>query len=383
MRRGRPSLQEKVAFLSDRRSYADCPRRVATVETHFAWVFLTARHAYKLKKPVRQARMDYRTLASRERGCREELRLNRRLAPTVYQSVVPLMTRRGTLALGKGERVEDWLIKMRRLSAAGMLDCALGRGEVGRRQLDRIVATLVRFFRQAESNPVHGAQYVASLRRQVRDNARAFRKYGARLPQGLVTEVAAAQLAVIRAAAGALAARGARVVEGHGDLRAEHVHVGSPVAIIDCLEFDRALRLLDPAEEIALLALEVERLGHAPFADELARRFFSSSRDPVPPVVFEFYKSQRAATRAKVAAWHLDDPQFTDKRPWIARARSLLADALRHARAALNVLEPRELRSAGRRPALKQGRERRARQNARHRIPEQRSDGKYGEAVAR
>ena len=383
MRPGRPSLQEKIAFLSDRRSYADRPRRVGTIETHFAWVFLTARHAYKLKKPVRQAKMDYRTLASRERGCREELRLNHRLAPTVYQSVVPLMTRGGALALGKGERVEDWLIKMRRLPAAGMLDRALGRGGVGSRQLDRIVATLVRFFGQAESNPVRGANYVASLRRQVRDNTRVFRKYGARLPQRLVDEVAAAQLALIRAAAGVLAARGARVVEGHGDLRAEHVHLGAPVSVIDCLEFDRTLRLLDPAEEIALLALEVERLGHAPFADELTRRFFSRSRDPVPPVVLEFYKSHRAATRAKVAAWHLDDPQFRDKRPWIARTRSLLADALRHARAALSLLEPRELRGAGRRPALKQRRERRARQNARHRISEQRSDGKYGEAAAR
>ena len=58
----------------------------------------------------------------------------------------------------------------------------------------------------------------------------------------------------------ARAAQG-RIVEGHGDLRPEHVFLDGEPQVIDCLEFDRDLRLLDPVDELAFLGLECERLG--------------------------------------------------------------------------------------------------------------------------
>lgn len=390
MIRGRRwSLKEKVAFLRDPGTYSDRPRHVETVETHFAWVFLTTRYAYKLKKPVRQAAMDYRTLGARERGCRGELRLNRCLAPGVYRSVVPLITRggalelgKGAVALGKGDRVEDWLVKMRRLPSDRMFDRALERGTVSGAELDRLIATLAGFFRRAKPMPMQGAGYVARLRRQVRGNRRALRRYGVRLQQPLVAELAAAQLEFIARARNLLAARGARVVEGHGDLRAEHVCLGPPVCVIDCLEFDRDLRLLDPAEEIAILALEVERLGRRRLAGELMRRFCATSNDPVVRAVLEFYMSHRAATRAMLAAWHLDDPQFPVARPWLLRTHSYLKSSLRHVRRALRFLETANLHGVGGRPLLKQRRERRSAQHARDRLPEQRSNRQYGQSAA-
>lgn len=43
------SLQEKVNFLKQPENYPSRPDAVETVETHMAWVFLTDRHAWKLK----------------------------------------------------------------------------------------------------------------------------------------------------------------------------------------------------------------------------------------------------------------------------------------------------------------------------------------------
>ncbi len=57
---------------------------VQLVETHISWVLLTDRYAYKLKKPLRLPFVDFSTLAARRGFCEEELRLNRRLAPTPY-----------------------------------------------------------------------------------------------------------------------------------------------------------------------------------------------------------------------------------------------------------------------------------------------------------
>lgn len=373
-RSAQATLESKVAFLRDPRSHAARQGRTEVIETHFAWVFLTARHAYKLKKPQRQSAMDYRTLAARRQGCREELRLNRRLAPSVYLAVVPLSSdTSGALTLGPGVRVEDWLVKMRRLPSARMLDRALATGTVTDVQFDRVVRRLAKFFRGARCHPIDGKSYVRRLRRQIAANRRELQRFGARLQQRLVDQVASAQLECLARLRAALAERGAHVVDGHGDLKPEHVCLGPPLCVIDRLEFDPELRRLDPFEELAFLALELERIGHQDLAAQLLRRSALLCRDHVAGAVIHFYMSHRAATRAMLAAWHLDDPQFPDARPWIARAHSYLRDALRHARRALRRASQAQLQIRGR-PAVKQGRKRRAVGNAPHGLADKRSN---------
>src|SRR6266545_7941269 len=73
-----------------------CPHRPDHVdlrETHISWVFLAGQRAYKVKKPIVLPFLDYRTLAPRRALCAEEVRLNRRLAPSVYVGVVALVAR--------------------------------------------------------------------------------------------------------------------------------------------------------------------------------------------------------------------------------------------------------------------------------------------------
>jgi aminoglycoside phosphotransferase family enzyme len=117
------------------------------------------------------------------------------------------------------------------------------------------------------------------------------------------------------------------------------VCLGPDISVIDCLEFSRDLRLLDPLDDIALLALEMERLGQPQLAELLLQRFNAALSRPAGAGLLHFYLSLRAATRAKVAAWHLEDPQFKVAQPWIDRTHSLLQDGLRHAQLALALRE--------------------------------------------
>ena len=78
------SLESRVAFLSDPRSHAPGTQRVEAIETHLSWIFLTERHAYKLKKPQRFDHYDLASVDARRRHCEMELRLNRRLSEGVY-----------------------------------------------------------------------------------------------------------------------------------------------------------------------------------------------------------------------------------------------------------------------------------------------------------
>ncbi|HEX6389936.1 MAG TPA: hypothetical protein VFZ89_10820, partial [Solirubrobacteraceae bacterium] len=56
-------------------------------ETHGSWVLLTRTRAFKIKKPVVMAFLDYGTLARRREMCRAEVELNRRTAPGIYLGV--------------------------------------------------------------------------------------------------------------------------------------------------------------------------------------------------------------------------------------------------------------------------------------------------------
>jgi uncharacterized protein len=376
------SQEEKVEFLRDRRHYPDRPARVAVIETHFAWVFLAGRHAYKLKKPMRQASLDYRTIASREAACRNEVRLNRRLAPSIYIGVVPLTRRRnGELALGRGGSVVDWLVKMRRLSATRMLDRVIGRRAITSMDLGSLTDVLATFFRCARHEPMTAAAYGSWLRARTLRNARDLRAPALRLGREKIDPVIRAQLAFIASASDLLAPRGAKLIEGHGDLRPEHVWLGPQPVVIDCLEFDPELRRLDPAEEMAFLALECARLGASRIGEDLLQRYRVAMQDPVPEALVHFYLSQRAATRAKIAAWHLRDPRYR-RREWLTRSNSYLDDALRCARLSLRGIgnEP-ALLVRGKRPVAQQRSKRLARQHAPHRLAEQRSDGQRDELV--
>jgi aminoglycoside phosphotransferase family enzyme len=337
------ALREKVAWLADPTHYPGRPRAVAVIETHFAWVFLAGARAYKLKKPLLQASMDYRTLARRERACREELRLNRRLAPRVYLGVVPLHRKPwGGLSLRRsgpgGPRIADWLVRMRRLDGARMLDRVIAAGALRAADLDRLAARLAVFFQHAERRPLQDGAYRTRLRREIRRNAGELRARDLGLSRHRVGSVAGAQLDFLSRYPRAFTGRAARLVDGHGDLRPEHVFLGDSsagVCVIDCLEFDRNLRRLDPAEEIAFLALECVRLGAPGAAQELIGAYRGAAGDPAPPALMHFYMSRRAALRAQIAAWHLRDDAFAGQaRRWKALAHSYLDDALRHIRRA-------------------------------------------------
>ena len=56
---------------------------VGVIETHMSWVFLAGEYAFKLKKPLHNAYLDFRSVDARCRVCAEELQLNQRLAPDI------------------------------------------------------------------------------------------------------------------------------------------------------------------------------------------------------------------------------------------------------------------------------------------------------------
>ncbi len=326
-------LALKVEFLKRPESYPESPHTVEPLETHLAWVFLTDRHAYKLKKPVRLPFLDFRTTEARRLDAEAEVLLNRRLAPGVYLEVVPLtVDHAGHLRLGPDGTPVDWLVKMRRLPRGRMLDIAIAARTIERSALRPVAEHLAGFYRQAQVAGLTPQGYRDWLRAEIDAHALALEEPRYDLPGTTIRETAAAQRAFLKQQAGTLDARvlAGRIIEGHGDLRPEHVCLGPPPVIIDCVEFNRDFRILDQADELAYLGMECERLGDAEVGAALLAHFRRASGDDPPDLLVHFYKSFRALLRAKLAAWHLDDRTVARPSLWVNRARTYLTLARQH-----------------------------------------------------
>ncbi len=285
-------------------AYPDRPSWVRLEETHISWVFLNDRYAYKLKKPVRFDFLDFSTLEARHRACQEEVRLNRRLAPDVYVKVVPVgYDDRGRIELcGKVPPV-DWLVKMRRLPAERTLEALIACHEITASQTRQIASLLVRFFCDAAPLTITPERYSADIRRHVQANAREL----LHVPDTLrrqVQRLTSAQLRFLASDAEMLHDRACdgRILDGHGDLRPEHIYLTGAPVVIDCLEFNDDLRKLDVADELAFLGMECERLGAKWVGDLVLEEYQRASGDRPPEKLLNFYKLYRANVRAKVAA---------------------------------------------------------------------------------
>jgi uncharacterized protein len=333
-----PSLEEKVAFLSKALS-CSLPGGAATRrETHMSWVFLAGDEAIKLKKPVRFAYLDFSNLRRREKACRAELALNRRLAPDVYRAVVPIIRSPEGLAIGGGADdagdVVDWLVVMRRLDPGGTLEEAITARRLRACQLDRLVSRLTAFYRHAAPVLISPETHLRGWHGSLAVNARVLMNARLRLPGGLVREVGLMQRRFLATRSRLITERvhGRHIVDGHGDLRPEHIWLTDPVRIIDALDFNARLRAVDPCDEIAFLCLECERLGCPWAGAHIRRRAAHGLPGGLPDALFTFYRCYRASLRARLAAAHLLDPEPRTPEKWLRLARSYLRLAADDAR---------------------------------------------------
>jgi aminoglycoside phosphotransferase family enzyme len=325
------ALARKVAFLSRPESYTPVPDRLEARETHMSWVFMNGARVYKLKKPVRFSYLDFSTLARRRTACLAEASLNRRLAPDVYLGVVPLTESASGYAIGGAGAVADWLVVMRRLNENETLEAVLRNGSAHQADAARLAAVLARFYSHASRVLVAPETYPASLHEAAVLDWQVLLDRRFDLPHGKISRIASVQRQFLEASTPMLIDRVSRrhIVDGHGDLRPEHIWLTPPHPIIDCLEFNSRLRASDALDEIAFLHLECERLGGRWFGDAIRRRLARMLHDDPASGVFLFYRLCRAMLRARLSIAHLFDPhpRTPEKWPRLARAYLALAEA--------------------------------------------------------
>ncbi len=296
---------------------------VALHETHGAWVLLAGEHAYKIKKPVKLAFMDFSTLALRRAACQAELAVNRRFEqppphPALYTVVLPIV---GTVDAphwgqpGQDDDAIEYAVHMRRFDDALTLDRLCARPASGNTaltasHLTEFATDLARIQHDAAvATPAMPFGQPADVLAQAQANVDALQALNLPSPaQATLAWLAdwTAQQHQRLATLMARRLRDGRVREGHGDL-----HLGNLALIdgrlqaFDAIEFNDQFRWTDVASDISFTWMDLIHHGQPGLASVLLSAWLDATGDADATDLLTFYAVYRAMVRAKVTGIRL------------------------------------------------------------------------------
>ncbi|MFI5286574.1 MAG: AAA family ATPase [Candidatus Dormibacteria bacterium] len=272
------------------------------IETHLSLIAFDGDTVRKRKKAVRLPFIDLTTPESRLTACRQEVALNRRLAPDVYLGIDEICEPDG--------RLIDAAVVMRRLPSDRQLSTLIAGGADVATELTRTAHVLAAFHSKASRSPeidrvatVDGlaARWEADLDEWDPPVERVLGMPAPDRERTLVRRFleARARLLERRIAGG-------HIVDGHGDLRADSIFcLADRPRLIDCLEFDANLRFGDELADVAFLAMDLEGMARPDLAGHFVRAYARFAGWTAPPGLLQFYIAQRALVRSKVACWRV------------------------------------------------------------------------------
>lgn len=298
-----------IEALQDPDVYPDRVAKVTLIETHISWVLLTGKYAYKIKKPVDFGFLDFSTLEKRQFFCAEEIRLNRRLAESLYLEVVSIMGSETHPELdGSGPAIE-YAVKMKQFEPGQLLSEKAEKGRLGIAEIDQITAIMSRFHQTADVADSDSPYGVAEdIRHWAEENFEHIAP--------LLHHNDEQQLRVIerwsqnewQKKAVIMRARKNQgfIRECHGDMHLGNLTlIEGRVTPFDCIEFNPKLRWIDVISELAFIMMDLthrklDRLGF-----RLVNGYLQQTGDYRGLVLLRYYFVYRAMVRAKVALLRL------------------------------------------------------------------------------
>ena len=271
------------------------------VETHISWVLLAGERAYKIKKPVKMPFVDYATLQARRHFCEEELRLNRRLAATLYLGVTRITGKAGAPQLDGAGPVREYAVCMRRFAAGALFSERLEAGILSAEDVDKLASVLADFHGRApRATAASGFASAGERRASALAALEGVRSLANEAAQVALRTWLEAQAAVLAPLWAARAADG-HVRECHGDLHLGNVVTfeGETIAF-DCIEFDPTLRWIDILDDVAFVVMDFAAHGRRDFALRFINAWLDHTGDHEALPALRFAIVYRALVRAQV-----------------------------------------------------------------------------------
>lgn len=284
-------------------AYEEDVKNVELMQTHISWVFLTGKHAYKIKKPVNLGFCDFSTLEKRKLYCEREVEINKRLSPSLYLGVVPITQAKGKIKI-KGEgKIVEYAVKMRQLPQERILSNLLVN--VGTLLIGQIASIIADFHTAAkvDKNIINGFGSVKGVKYNWNENFSQVQQFinktisrerydfiKKKIDKFLVANVKLFEKRVLDG----------RIRECHGDLHSGNIFVTDRIYIFDAIEFNDRFRISDVASEVAFFAMDLDFHHREDLAEYFVDKYVELSGDKDLLKLLAFYKCYRAFVRGKV-----------------------------------------------------------------------------------
>ena len=291
---------------------------VEIIDTHISWVVLTRDFAYKIKKPVTFPFVDFAHISQRKHFCEKELELNRRLAPSVYLEVKPILhTMEGHFVIDAGEgEIVDYCVQMTKLDTDRQMHLLLEQEAVQRDHIVEIAKIVSDFHQNAT---IIWNSFSKTSRKEWFNDIDSVRelagKYlGAASVDSLDDLISYSDNFLDRYERSFVSRhKGGMIRDVHGDLHAGNIFLLESPVIFDCIEFSEAFRQIDLLDEIGFFCMDLEAFDRT----DLSELFLKSYLNNFPGVfdtenamtIFRYYKLYRANVRAKVTLLKIEQHQ--------------------------------------------------------------------------
>lgn len=281
------------------------------IETHISWVLLAGDRAWKVKKPVTLPFVDYGTLEIRRRFCEQEVRLNSRLAPSLYLGVTRITGTSNAPVLEGPGAVLEYAVRMRRFPPGALFSEQISAGTLAGADVDRLASLIAEFQRRS---PVAAGDH-GFARAQDRLRVALAALDGAR-PVASPAEETLLQDWLDTTAAALVPLWNTRrengaVREGHGDLHLDNVvSLNGEVVAFDCIEFEPTLRWIDVLDDIAFAVMDFNARVRSDFAFQLLNQWLDLTGDHSALPALRFSVVFRALVRTQVE--HMRGPDNAD-----------------------------------------------------------------------
>ena len=308
---------ELIAFLESPASYPDEPAEVRAVQTHISWIFIASPFVFKVKKPVNLGFLDFSTLENRHYFCRREIALNRRLAPEVYLEVVPIYKTTSGFSFNPEGDIVEYAVKMKELPHGWFLNELLEKNLVGEKEINRVISALRQFY-QAEAPTPEIEQWGTpdKLKISTDENFTQVEPFIGKTISPAAFETIrhyTDQFYVVSKNLFRERIQQHRILDCHGDLHLDHVHLTPNAAtIFDCIEFKDRFRFIDIASDLAFLAMDFDFKGRSDLGNLFLRRAARELGDAGMLKVANFYKCYRAFVRGKVESIQATEKETTN-----------------------------------------------------------------------
>jgi aminoglycoside phosphotransferase family enzyme/predicted kinase len=292
-----------IASLMSSEAYPHPVSSIEVFETHISWVIATGAFAYKIKKAVKLDFLDFSTLGQRRHYCEEELRLNRRFAPELYLSVVPIAGSVEHPQVDGDESAIEYALKMVQFPQSAQLDNQLAAGRLKEKDLYALAETIAAHHGQAKIIEfANDSESVRKVRAPMLEN---FAPLKQAIDMDLlyrVQEWTADRLLDLKPVL-IQRRKDGFVRECHGDLHLGNlVRLSGGIVPFDCVEFSAELRNIDVISDITFLVMDLVAEARQDLAYAFLNRYLECTGDYAGLTVFGLYFVYHSMIRAKVAA---------------------------------------------------------------------------------